>query len=146
MIPPGQLGRRCCIPLRTGWPGPVRCGFLVAEGEAAFPEQLSRAGVISGQGASFPAQDIGQARRCFQFRLERPGAGARVLAAQQTITAITDRVMEGLADWQSRPLDPVYAVIFIDAIVRHEAPSDRVEVKGLRRLAVAAAGLKPRAA
>src|SRR5260370_18276823 len=35
---------------------------------------------------------------------------------EQTITAITDRVMDGLADWQSRPLDPVYAVIFIDAI------------------------------
>ena len=40
--------------------------------------------------------------------------GAEV--SEQTITAITDRVMEGLADWQSRPLDPVYAVIFIDAI------------------------------
>ena len=24
--------------------------------------------------------------------------------------------MEGLAEWQSRPLDPVYAVVFIDAI------------------------------
>jgi len=35
---------------------------------------------------------------------------------EQTITAITDRVMEGMAEWQSRPLDPVYAVIFIDAI------------------------------
>jgi Transposase, Mutator family len=46
--------------------------------------------------------------------------GAEV--SKQTITAITDRVMEGLADWQSRPLDPVYAVLFIDAIVRHEAP------------------------
>jgi hypothetical protein len=30
--------------------------------------------------------------------------GAEV--SKQTITAITDRVMEGLADWQSRPLDP----------------------------------------
>src|SRR6516164_1653638 len=40
--------------------------------------------------------------------------GAEV--SKQTITAITDRVMEGLADWQSRPLDPVYAVVFIDAI------------------------------
>jgi putative transposase len=36
--------------------------------------------------------------------------------SKQAITAITDRVMEGMADWQSRPLDPVYAVIFIDAI------------------------------
>jgi putative transposase len=40
--------------------------------------------------------------------------GAEV--SKQTITTITDRVMEGLADWQSRPLDPVYAVVFIDAI------------------------------
>jgi putative transposase len=24
--------------------------------------------------------------------------------------------MEGMAEWQSRPLDPVYAVLFIDAI------------------------------
>jgi transposase-like protein len=40
--------------------------------------------------------------------------GAEV--SKQTITAITDRVMDGLAEWQSRPLDAVYAVIFIDAI------------------------------
>jgi putative transposase len=40
--------------------------------------------------------------------------GAEV--SKQTITAITDRVMEGLADWQSRPLDAVCAVVFIDAI------------------------------
>jgi transposase-like protein len=36
--------------------------------------------------------------------------------SKQTITTITDAVMEGMADWQNRPLDPVYAVIFIDAI------------------------------
>jgi hypothetical protein len=35
---------------------------------------------------------------------------------RQTITAITDRVMEGMAEWQARPLDPASAVIFIDAI------------------------------
>ena len=40
--------------------------------------------------------------------------GAEV--SKQTISTITDRVMEGMAEWQSRPLDPVYAVIFIDAI------------------------------
>ena len=40
--------------------------------------------------------------------------GAEV--SKQTITTITDRVMEGLADWQARPLDAVYAVIFIDCI------------------------------
>jgi putative transposase len=40
--------------------------------------------------------------------------GAQV--SKQTITAITDRVMDGMGEWQSRPLDPVYPVIFIDAI------------------------------
>jgi len=40
--------------------------------------------------------------------------GAEV--SKQTITVITDRVVEGLAEWQSRPLDPVYAVVFIDAV------------------------------
>ena len=57
----------------------------------------------------------------------------------QTISVITDRVMEGMAEWQSRPLDPVYTVVFIDAIVRHEAPCIRVEVGDLRRQVVAAA-------
>jgi putative transposase len=41
--------------------------------------------------------------------------GAEV--SKQTITTITDRVMDGMAEWQARPLDPVYAVIFIDAIM-----------------------------
>jgi len=40
--------------------------------------------------------------------------GAQV--SRETISAITDRVLDGLADWQSRPLDPVYAVLFLDAI------------------------------
>ncbi len=40
--------------------------------------------------------------------------GAEV--SNQTISTITDRVMDGMAEWQSRPLDPVYPVLFIDAI------------------------------
>jgi putative transposase len=40
--------------------------------------------------------------------------GAQV--SRDTISAITDRVLDGLAEWQSRPLDPVYAVLFLDAI------------------------------
>ena len=40
--------------------------------------------------------------------------GAEV--SRDTISAITDRVLEGLAEWQSRPLDAVYAVLFIDVI------------------------------
>jgi putative transposase len=40
--------------------------------------------------------------------------GAQV--SHQTISTITDAVLDGLAEWQNRPLDPVYPVIFIDAI------------------------------
>ncbi|MEV5666543.1 IS256 family transposase [Streptomyces flaveolus] len=36
--------------------------------------------------------------------------------SRQTISTITDKVLEGMAEWQSRPLDPVYPVVFIDAI------------------------------
>jgi len=36
--------------------------------------------------------------------------------SKDTISVITDRVIAELADWQSRPLDSVYAVMFIDAI------------------------------
>jgi transposase-like protein len=40
--------------------------------------------------------------------------GAEV--SKDRITAITDRVMEGMSEWQNRPLDAVYPVIFIDCI------------------------------
>ncbi|WP_245375157.1 IS256 family transposase [Crossiella equi] len=40
--------------------------------------------------------------------------GAEV--SRQTISTITDKVVEGMVEWQNRPLDSVYPVIFIDAI------------------------------
>lgn len=40
--------------------------------------------------------------------------GAEV--SKSTISTITDKVMEGMAEWQNRPLDPVYPVIFIDCV------------------------------
>lgn len=40
--------------------------------------------------------------------------GAEV--SRQTISTITDKVVEGMVEWQNRPLDPVYPVIFIDAV------------------------------
>jgi putative transposase len=36
--------------------------------------------------------------------------------SKDTISTITDRVLEGMAEWQNRPLDRVYPVIFIDCI------------------------------
>ncbi|OEJ49564.1 transposase [Streptomyces agglomeratus] len=40
--------------------------------------------------------------------------GAEV--SKQTISTITDKVMDGMAEWQNRPLDCVYPVLFVDAI------------------------------
>ncbi|GAA3781302.1 IS256 family transposase [Plantactinospora mayteni] len=36
--------------------------------------------------------------------------------SKETISTITDRVLEGMSEWQNRPLDRVYPVVFIDAI------------------------------
>jgi putative transposase len=60
--------------------------------------------------------------------------------SRETVSKITDQVLEEMTAWMNRPLDEVYPVIFIDAIVRHEALRYRVEVRDLHRLAVAAAG------
>lgn len=40
--------------------------------------------------------------------------GAEV--SRQTISTITDAVIDGMAEWQNRLLDPVYPVVFIDAV------------------------------
>jgi transposase-like protein len=37
--------------------------------------------------------------------------------SKETISRITDRIVEEMQSWQARPLDEVYAAIFIDAVV-----------------------------
>jgi putative transposase len=37
--------------------------------------------------------------------------------SKETISRITDRVLEEMQDWVTRPLDAVYAAVFVDAIV-----------------------------
>ena len=37
--------------------------------------------------------------------------------SKETISRITDKVVEEMNDWAVRPLDEIYAAIFIDAIV-----------------------------
>jgi len=37
--------------------------------------------------------------------------------SKETVSRITDRVVEEMQSWQARPLDEVYAAVFIDAIV-----------------------------
>lgn len=64
--------------------------------------------------------------------------GADVSA--ELISRVTEVVREEIVEWQNRPLDAVYVIMYIDALVRHEALFDRVEVGDLHRLAVVAAG------
>ncbi|GAA3300672.1 hypothetical protein GCM10020295_42000 [Streptomyces cinereospinus] len=40
--------------------------------------------------------------------------GAEV--SKQTISTITDTVMDGMAEWHNRPLDRVCPVLFVDAV------------------------------
>ena len=37
--------------------------------------------------------------------------------SKETVSRITDKVIEEMQSWQSRPLDGVYAAIFVDALV-----------------------------
>ena len=37
--------------------------------------------------------------------------------SKETISRITDRVLDEMQEWQARPLDEIYAAVFIDAIV-----------------------------
>jgi hypothetical protein len=37
--------------------------------------------------------------------------------SKETISRITDKVLEEMADWCNRPLDGVYAAVFIDAVM-----------------------------
>ena len=46
-----------------------------------------------------------------------------------TVSAITDAVLEEVKAWQSRPLDPAYAVVFLDAIVVKVRDSQVVQNK-----------------
>jgi hypothetical protein len=40
--------------------------------------------------------------------------GAEV--SRQTISTITDKVLEAMGEWRNRPLDRVYPVVFLDAV------------------------------
>lgn len=39
-----------------------------------------------------------------------------VQTSKETVSAITDRVLDSMGEWRSRPLDPVYPVLIIDAV------------------------------
>jgi len=37
--------------------------------------------------------------------------------SKQTISTITDKVIDGMTEWQNRPLDAVYPIVYLDALV-----------------------------
>jgi transposase-like protein len=56
--------------------------------------------------------------------------------SKDTISRITDTVVEEMTEWRNRPLDRVYPVIFIDAIVvkvRDGQVVNRARLRGHRR-------------
>ena len=67
-----------------------------------------------------------------------------VETSKETVSAITDRVLESMHEWRHRPLDPVYPVLIIDAVhvkIRDGAVANRavyvaiaVSVAGTREI------------
>ncbi|EGO63104.1 hypothetical protein ALO_14752 [Acetonema longum DSM 6540] len=49
-----------------------------------------------------------------------------VEASPSLISRITDKIMPAVAEWQSRPLDPVYPIVFLDGIVFKVRKDSRV--------------------
>jgi hypothetical protein len=48
-----------------------------------------------------------------------------VKVSRDLISKVTDAVMDDVREWAKRPLEDIYPVIFLDALVRHEALLDR---------------------
>lgn len=92
---------------------------------------VSRTAAGGGQGVDRPAAGLERGRGG-RFSGAADEAGARGMTygyisahladvygsevSKATISTITDKVLDGLAKWQHRPLDAVYPVVFIDAI------------------------------
>jgi transposase-like protein len=78
---------------------------------AVVPKRSRRLGGVEDLVVSLSAKGLTHGEICAHLA---EVYGAEV--SKDRITAITDRVMDTLGEWQSRPVDPVYPVVFIDAI------------------------------
>jgi transposase-like protein len=70
--------------------------------------------MASGEAAAAVVCEPRPPRRPTCAAASRRSYGAKV--SGDTISRLTDAVVEELTAWQSRPLDAVYPVVFIDAI------------------------------
>jgi len=75
------------------------------------PKRARRLGGVEDLVVSLSAKGLTHGEICAHLH---EVYGAEV--SKDRISAITDRVMDGLAEWQNRPLDAVYPVVFIDCI------------------------------
>jgi transposase-like protein len=78
---------------------------------AIVPKRSRRLGGVEDLVVSLSAKGLTHGEICAHLG---EVYGAEV--SKDRITAITDRVMDGMSEWQNRPLDSVYPVIFIDCI------------------------------
>src|SRR2546430_14628873 len=78
---------------------------------AIVPKRSRRLGGVEDLVISLSAKGLTHGEICAHLA---EVYGAEV--SKDRITAITDRVMDTLGEWQNRPLDAVYPVVFIDAI------------------------------
>jgi len=49
-----------------------------------------------------------------------------IAVSSSTISRITDRIVQDITRWQNRPLDPIYAVVWMDGIVFKVREDSRV--------------------
>jgi transposase-like protein len=75
------------------------------------PKRARRLGGVEDLVVSLSAKGLTHGEICAHLH---EVYGAEV--SKDRITAITDRVMDGMTEWQNRPLDTVYPVVFIDCI------------------------------
>jgi len=78
---------------------------------AIVPKRSRRLGGVEDLVVSLSAKGLTHGEIC-----AHPAEVSGAQVSKDRITTITDRVMDGLAEWQSRPLDAVYPLVFIDAI------------------------------
>lgn len=66
-----------------------------------------------------------------------------VECSESTISRVTDKILPIVLEWQSRPLEPVYAVVFMDAIHFHVRSEGRIIKKAVYiAIGINAAGRK----
>jgi transposase-like protein len=100
--------------LRTGQ-GPVRTGAPRGR-EGSFEPQIApkhQRGFRGFGGKILPVHALGLTARQIQYRLKGICA---VEAPPELISRVTGEVKEPAAEWRGRALEPVYPVVFLDAL------------------------------